>query len=289
MANRNTRQKPPKEQTKQDQHLITSSPFQSLKDLPIPLDQSQCVSHKHEILICGGYSQSDCYSYHTLKDEYKFICKYPSDVSLNGHCVVKLADDDNVITLLSFGGYPFSNKHTLLMKYVSVWGNENNNNEINKSNKYNQWISVIDDHDHPLIIGRYHDPYQGVRAVIGGSKNHLLFITYFKKGISVYDLSTYQFIKHETLPTDNLIYYHCFVSKSGNGQKNKKINEMLLFCQKTGLSIEYDEDNNTFQFHKLPVCDDIALFFKYAYVCINEQSCSLVEMVGKVVSALSQN
>ncbi|ETO11774.1 hypothetical protein RFI_25602, partial [Reticulomyxa filosa] len=38
----------------------------------------------------------------------------------------------------------------------------------------------------------------------------------------------------------------------------------------TGLSIEYDEDNNTFRFHQLPVCDDIAPFYQYAYVCIND-------------------
>ncbi|ETO02616.1 hypothetical protein RFI_34802, partial [Reticulomyxa filosa] len=36
------------------------------------------------------------------------------------------------------------------------------------------------------------------------------------------------------------------------------------------LSIEYDEDNNTFQFQKLPVCDNIAPFYQYAYVCIND-------------------
>ncbi|ETO05497.1 WD repeat-containing protein, partial [Reticulomyxa filosa] len=273
MADRNTRQTHPKEQTEQNQHIITSAYFQSLKKLPIPLDQSQCVLYKHELLICGGYNQKACYSYHTIKNEYKFICEYPSDVKLNGHCVVKMADNNNEITLLSFGGYPFSSKYTLVMKYISVWSNENNDNEINKlkkSNNFNKWVPFTDNQNHPIIIGRNQDPYQGLRAVIGGSNNHLLFITYFKKDISVFNLNTFQFIKHDTLPTDNLIYYHCLVSKSENGQKNKNKNEMLLFCQKTGLSIEYDEDNNTFQFHKLTVCDNIALFFKYAYVCIND-------------------
>ncbi|ETO02869.1 hypothetical protein RFI_34544, partial [Reticulomyxa filosa] len=64
--------------------------FQTLKELPTPLSQSQCVLHKYEILICGGYDQRACYSYHTLKNEYKFICKYPIGVGLYGHCVVKL-------------------------------------------------------------------------------------------------------------------------------------------------------------------------------------------------------
>ncbi|ETO02360.1 hypothetical protein RFI_35076 [Reticulomyxa filosa] len=53
-------------------------------------------------------------------------------------------------------------------------------------------------------------------------------------------------------------------------QKYKQNYQMLLFKQNTGLSIEYDEDNNTFQFHQLPVCDDIAPFYQYAYVCIND-------------------
>ncbi|ETO00636.1 hypothetical protein RFI_36804, partial [Reticulomyxa filosa] len=45
---------------------------------------------------------------------------------------------------------------------------------------------------------------------------------------------------------------------------------MLLFCFNVGLSIEYDENNNTFQFSQLTVCDDIAPFNSYAYVCIND-------------------
>ncbi|ETN97171.1 hypothetical protein RFI_40360, partial [Reticulomyxa filosa] len=53
-------------------------------------------------------------------------------------------------------------------------------------------------------------------------------------------------------------------------QKNQQNYQMLLFCYETGLSIEYDEDNNTFQFHQLPVCHDIKSFFQYAYVCIND-------------------
>ncbi|ETO34037.1 hypothetical protein RFI_03057 [Reticulomyxa filosa] len=181
----------------------TQNPFQSLKDLPTSLSQSQCVLHKYELLICGGYKQRACYSYNT-----------------KGHCVVKLADNnnnnDNQITLLSFGGYY---EHTFVMKYVMV----------------------------------------------GGRNNHLLFITYLDNNISVFDLNTFQFIKHDKLLIDNEICYHCFVSRSENVQRQKMIKtnqekikqnyQMLLFCEDTGLSIEYDEDNNTFQFHKLPVCN----------------------------------
>ncbi|ETO15169.1 hypothetical protein RFI_22193, partial [Reticulomyxa filosa] len=95
------------------------------KELPIPLSLSQCVLHKHELLICGDQFKRACYSYHTLKDEYKFICEYPSHVKLFGHCVVKLVDRNsnndkynNQITLLSFGSDLYGkNKHTLVMKY----------------------------------------------------------------------------------------------------------------------------------------------------------------------------
>ncbi|ETO25211.1 hypothetical protein RFI_11931 [Reticulomyxa filosa] len=281
MANRTTAQKPSErqtEQTEQNQHLITSTFFQDLKELPTPLSESQCVLHKHELLICGGKYQRACYSYHTFKNEYKFICEYPSHVEPNGHCVVKLVynsnKDRNQITLLSFGGCN-AKRHTLMMKYVSVWDNISN-----KPNNCNQWVPFIDNNNLPIIIGRDHDNYTGMRAVIGGINNHLLFITYPESNISVFDLSKFQFIKHDTLPTDYYIEYHCFVSNSENGQgeemiktnqeKDKRNYQMLLFCKYTGLSIEYDEDYNTFQFQELPVCPGIAPFYGYAYVCIND-------------------
>ncbi|ETO02961.1 hypothetical protein RFI_34450 [Reticulomyxa filosa] len=161
------------------------------------------------------------------------------------------------------------------MKYVSVWSDISN--KSNELSNYNQWIPFTDDHNNPIIIGRDQNyNYQGVRAVIGGSNNHLLFITHRSNDINVFNLNTFQFIKHDTLPIDRAIFYHCFVSKSENGQgqemmkTNKQNYQMMLFCRKAGLSIEYDEDNNTFQFHKVPVSKDIALFYAYAYVCIND-------------------
>ncbi|ETO06101.1 hypothetical protein RFI_31294, partial [Reticulomyxa filosa] len=209
-----------------------------------------------------------------------FICEYPSDVILIGHCVVKLVDnknkDSNQITLLFLSGCE-EIRHTLVIKYVSVWSNTLDiSNKSNEFNNYNQWVSLKDNHNHPIIIGRYNDNYRGVRAVIGGSNNHLLFITYLSNNISVFDLNTFQFIKHDTLPIYDHIWCHCFVSNSENEQgqemikTNKQNYQMLVFHQNTGLSIEYDEDINTFQFHQLPICDDISSFKYYAYVCIND-------------------
>ncbi|ETO05804.1 hypothetical protein RFI_31592, partial [Reticulomyxa filosa] len=132
---------------------MNNQAFQTLKELSTPLKESQCVSHKYELLICGGYEQRACYSYHTLKNEYQFICEYPRHVELYGHCVVKMVDNNN-----------------------------KNSNQI---------------------------VFWWLRAVIGGSSNHLLFITHFRSNISVFDLNTFQFIQHDTLPTDNIQYY-CF-------------------------------------------------------------------------------
>ncbi|ETO05908.1 hypothetical protein RFI_31490 [Reticulomyxa filosa] len=252
---------------------MSNQAFQTLKKLPIPLASSQCVLHKHELLLCGGSGQRDCYSYHTIKNEYKFICEYPSDVVISGYCVVKLVDnknknkDSNEITLLSFGGDETSKRHTLMMKYVSVWSSHS---QIDKSNNYNKWIQFTDNYDNPIIIKIDHDFCDGMRSVIGGSNNHLLFITHYPNDIRVFDLNTFQLIKYDNLPTD-YFEYHCFVLKSENGQEmiGKKI-EMLLFCRKDGLLIEYDENDNTFQFHQLPVYKDIESFYKYAYVCIND-------------------
>ncbi|ETO36598.1 hypothetical protein RFI_00464, partial [Reticulomyxa filosa] len=190
--------------------------FLTLKELPTQLSHSQCVIHKHELLICGSNNQRACYSYHTLKGEYKLICEYPSDIKLHGHNVVKLVDNNS------------NDKHNNLMTLLFfIWSNDNNNdenenktnkskelnelNQLNKSNNYNQWLPFTDNRNHLIIIGR--------------DQNH-----------------------------------NFFRAKLSNA----------VVCSKTLLSIEYDENNNTLQFHKLPVCDDITSFSSYAYVCIND-------------------
>ncbi|ETO17336.1 hypothetical protein RFI_19986 [Reticulomyxa filosa] len=254
------------------QTIITSIPFQNLKDLPIPLDKSQCLLHKQEILICGGNNERACYSYHTLKNEYKFICEYPKNVELFGHCVVKLMDnnkDSNEITLLSFGGCEYAKRHTLIMKYVSVW---NNDNKMNQSKKYNQWIPFKDNNNNIIHIGRDEDDYFRVRAVIGGSNNNLLFIAYYPKNISVFDLNTFKWIKHYTF--QNNTSCHCFISKLENRQiimkTNNKNYEMILFSDNIIFSIKYNEDNNNFQCEQIHDCNNIAKFKNCAYVRIND-------------------
>ncbi|ETO32429.1 hypothetical protein RFI_04690 [Reticulomyxa filosa] len=189
--------------------LILQLPFKTLKELTIKLYQAQRVPHKHEILICGGAHER------ALNNNNK---------------------DSNEITLLSFGSaYDGEVKHTLIMKYVSIWRNENEMNkskELKKSNNYNQWVSFTDNHNTPIIIGR------GVIIIVDGAV-----------------IENRQ--EQEMVKT--------------NEEKNTKRNyEMLLFCENAGLLIEYNEDDNIFQFHRLPVRGNIVAFNNYAYVCIND-------------------
>ncbi|ETO04888.1 hypothetical protein RFI_32506 [Reticulomyxa filosa] len=117
-----------------------------------------------------------------------------------------------------------------MMKYVSVWSNISDRS--NKFDNYNQWVSFTDNDNHPIIIGRHNDNYIGARALIGGSNNHLLFITHLENKISVFNLNTFQFINHDYLPF--YMYYrpfHCFVPNSENGQemiKTKKQHYQML-------------------------------------------------------------
>ncbi|ETO28780.1 hypothetical protein RFI_08346 [Reticulomyxa filosa] len=252
---------------------ITS--FETLASLFVPLYRSQCVFHKHEILICGGHNEKDCYSYHTIKNQYKRICSYPKNtIPWGGHTVLKRIEknDPNAITLLSFGG---QFKHTLVMKYTSVWNNDQDDEmEMEKEKrkgkpkyyKYNEWFPFMNRQN-----------YTGVRAVIGGNDNHLLFITYYPKNIDVFDLNIFQYVNCSTLPIGDYIQDHCFVLKTEDAltipmktNVSKKMVEMLLFCKAIGLSIEYDEDKRIFKFNPLRVCSTIRPFYSYAYACVND-------------------
>ncbi|ETO18835.1 hypothetical protein RFI_18408 [Reticulomyxa filosa] len=232
--------------------------FDTFGALPGTFDHSQCVAYESEILICGGANENSCYSFHTVKNEYKRICSYPDEIRLNKHCVVKIAENADGIRLLSFGG---ANKHTLYMDYVSIWSDDQDENATKKKNSYN-------------VIGKSRNNLEKVRGVIGGSKNHLLFIAYSPDNIDVLELNTLQCLKQKTLPVEdvNTIVSPCLVLKRWDGLEvaNEKKSEMLLFSGKTGLSITYDEDTNDFAFDNVRVCTTIRSIIRYAYVCVND-------------------
>ncbi|ETO26143.1 hypothetical protein RFI_10996 [Reticulomyxa filosa] len=238
--------------------------FELLPPLPISFPNVQYVTHNHEILICGGFQNNKCYSYHTLKNQLKHICDYPAYISLRGHCVVKRVDNSNpnYITLLSFGGFY---NHVLVMKYASVWSDDEKISETEKED-CNKWFPLKNNKDKSILKKR--NEYEGVRAVLGGSNNHLLFIT-CQNNIYVLDLDTFQYIKRDFLPSayGSDLSFHCFVARSdSDANTGKKTNKMILFSGETGLSIEYNEDSNTLHYHKLQICEIIPYFKTYCYL-----------------------
>ncbi|ETO21756.1 G-protein beta WD-40 repeats containing protein [Reticulomyxa filosa] len=237
-------------------HLSTKLLFQTLPPLPYPLKTPACVAHKQEILICGGDNNSKCYSYHIPTKKYKYICCYPKKMSLYGHCVVKLLNKENLndITLLSFGGFDFTNTLTLVMKYKSVW---ENNEEVK-----NEWTSLTDDNNSSIYIRSEKDSYMGARAIVGGNKNNLLFITYYPQNIDILDLNTYKYIKRDILPITTSIRFHCFISN--------KEKEMYLFHSKNGLKIKYNEEQNIFQFTDIRICTAIRSLYSYSYLYVDD-------------------
>ncbi|ETO27769.1 hypothetical protein RFI_09363 [Reticulomyxa filosa] len=210
-----------------DDDMKPTTPFETLASLPVPLTY-----------------------------QYKFICSYPNDVALIGHNVVKLSttSDPDAITLLSFGGQSdHEKKQAFVMRYVSVWDELKSEKGIGitKTSDINKWMPFTDNDNNPVTIGRDEDNYQGMRAVIGGSNNSLLFISYPPKNIDVFDLNTFHYVNHSVIPTDDYIWYHCFVSKTKNG--------MVLFCKMTGLVIEYETIQTNLHF--MCYLNAIILFF----------------------------
>ncbi|ETN98811.1 hypothetical protein RFI_38677, partial [Reticulomyxa filosa] len=241
--------------------------FQTLTELPKPLVASQCIFFKDELLVCGGLQTNDCYSYHTLKKRYKYICSYPNDVQMDRHCVVQLIHSQtnlNEIHLLSFGGqYRYKMKETFSMKYKSVWEISDSKSE---HQSFNTWIK----HNPDTNIGKLEDNLCGVRGLIGGINNDLLFITYHPENIEVIDLKTMKpltGIKNNIMPNESHTFgisYHCFVPLTMNNEKF--INHFILFCRDTGLLIKYDEQNKTFHYQKLPICTAFNDFAFYSSV-----------------------
>ncbi|ETO00589.1 hypothetical protein RFI_36851, partial [Reticulomyxa filosa] len=99
--------------------------------------------------------------------------------------------------------------------------------------------------------------------------NDLLFITHFPKNIEVIDLKTMKpltGIKNNIIPKEDHkfgIFSHCFVPLTMNNEK--LINHFILFCRNTGLLIEYDEQNKTFEYEKLPICPDLNDLTHYSF------------------------
>ncbi|ETO11106.1 hypothetical protein RFI_26270, partial [Reticulomyxa filosa] len=223
--------------------------FQTLSSLSDNFYQAQCIVQKHEILVCG---QGVCYSYFIPGNKYKLVCQYPNEYLYDGNHILKLPNkDDSKETILWLLGGPYG--RISVMNYVSVWKKRG----IDKTAGYNEWNPLLNSNKEPICISKKNYNYREVRTVIGGSNNHLLFITYYKS-IDVFDLNTYKYVANVSLPIINRVNFNYFGSEPEKPFavemlppiKNKK-SKMLLFYESTGLSIEYDEDNKLFQFDNL--------------------------------------
>jgi len=222
--------------------------FLRLPELPTRMKDAACVPLNDELLICGGTENNSCYSYHLSKKQYKFICAYPKEVKLNSHTVLRCdiaTNKDSVsghtATLLSFGGSGDDNfsRHTLLMKYQSVWTN------TDVSKHLNYWSSV----PKGVRIGRQSanqkDDLQGARAIVGGTKNDLLFITHFPKNIDVFDLKSWTYVPDVNTnilpgPSDFELRYHFVSARSSN--------QFILLSYQQGLLITYHQSKKEFVF-----------------------------------------
>ncbi|ETO30840.1 hypothetical protein RFI_06276 [Reticulomyxa filosa] len=252
-----------------------------LPPLPTKLSCSQCVFWKDEILICGGLSSEECYSYNIKKEQYKEICEYPPDTDLYFHVVVQVEhinkrEDSDTLTLLSFGGgsaedgegFVESKKHTMMMKYKSVW------KENEKTSKHkNEWTTIFQN----TVFGKEGN-FVRARAVISGTHNNLLFITHKPHTINVLDLNTYKFVENvnnNILPINSDLSCHCFVAlpkqkRSRDCNDSDDVCEFIFMDENVHLLLTYHEISKTFVLRKLPVCLLFIGCLDYSYVLVND-------------------
>ncbi|ETO25017.1 hypothetical protein RFI_12127 [Reticulomyxa filosa] len=220
--------------------------FETLHNLPTALKYSQCVSFNDEILICGGASNRNCYSYHIVKNEYRVICCYPSNVKLYGHTVIKMkSNNEKEIKLLSFGG---EHNHALVMHYQSVWNEE--------TQYLNKWVAS------PYKFNNNINDMLFSRALIGGKNNQLLFLIYYPNHIIAYDFKLMKTVAKGMLPTrEEVTTGSCFAKSTSD--------QMIIFGHGSeGICVKYDETKKKFSYSTLvmPNHMDRPLLYSNAYI-----------------------
>ncbi|ETO19838.1 hypothetical protein RFI_17388, partial [Reticulomyxa filosa] len=222
--------------------MSSDNVFKTLPPLPFKFNFPQCVLFNQEILICGSANTNVCYSYHLTQQRYKLICSYPEDVEIENQVVIKCKGDRNQITLFSFGG---SNRVTLMMRYRSVWDEKNNRRNIWQRTFHN----VIDPEDMDMPV----------HAVIGGSKNQLLFYVCPLGRIRVVNVHSLEQVGQGQLPINCIDGSYCLV----------RMYHYLLFVHtRDAFCIQYDEILSTFSYKEFPVCPDLKFVRNYSYACV---------------------
>jgi len=141
------------------------------------------------------------------------------------------------------------------MNYQSVW-----DNQAMKTHR-NEWKLA------PFTIGEENDNLFGIRALIGGSQNQLLFVVYLYHHIQVFDLHSYQSIGTYRLPFE--FYGPCSFVKI-ESENHLNINTMMMFYRNYGVLIKYHEKEQTVEYETLPVCVGLQDVSYYSYVSVKD-------------------
>ncbi|ETO00870.1 hypothetical protein RFI_36570, partial [Reticulomyxa filosa] len=138
------------------------------------------------------------------------------------------------------------------MKYKSVWEiSDDQCSSKSEHQPFNTWIR----HNQDTNIGKLEDELRGLRGLIGGINNDLLFITYHPENTEIIDLKTMKQltgIKNRIIPIEKHkfgIGYHCFLPLTMN---NEKLINHFIF--------------KAFHYEKLPICTAFNDFKYYSFV-----------------------
>ncbi|ETO35721.1 hypothetical protein RFI_01341 [Reticulomyxa filosa] len=235
----------------------------TLPPLPTELWLGQCVSVEDEILICGGYFMSKCYSYHVTKRQYKEVCAYPIEVELDGHSVIKCEEQTakRYTTLVSLGGDgEWTATHMLVLRYQSVW--KSVGTCAREGERFNEWIIVESKQSNDK-----NKDWTDARGLVSGENNNLLFVTHPPHNIDIIDLRSFSFVQHvqdSHLPVSEL-HFHGLVLLAPN--------HFLLLHDGNMYTFRYDQSANRFTFdeQKTESFHSVLMQQRYTYVFLEPQ------------------
>ncbi|ETO05954.1 hypothetical protein RFI_31442, partial [Reticulomyxa filosa] len=122
----------------------------------------------------------------------------------------------------------------------------------------NKWVEA------PQSIGDAENDMSNVATLIGGSNNHLLFVTYPPNQIMVLDSKSLHMLAKHTLPFYLFVGNHCIFNMNNDNK-----NELRLFNYNSQVVVKFDEYNNTWESTKFKIDRELEHVFDYSFVCID--------------------
>ncbi|ETO06315.1 hypothetical protein RFI_31081 [Reticulomyxa filosa] len=224
---------------------MAESVFKRLLSLPFQFRYPKCVCFGDEILICCGDERRIIYSYHTVQNKYKKIAEYLDGVAAFGITLIKwYTEPDNK-----------QNPESYIDDEISkcLGGHTRT-----KRSNINKWVEA------PQSIENTENDMSNVATLIGGSNNHLLFVTYPPNQIMVLDSKSLHMLAKHTLPFYLFVGNHC-IFNTNNDNKN----ELRLFNYNSQVVVRFDEHNNTWESTKFKIDRELDHAFDYPFVCID--------------------